>query len=255
MNELEKLMKLESQYRKVAPNGKEHKLILEQIASIQKTSTPEVPYIKDMVSDVKENANARRWDIKTFYDNAINSTGLNKASTFTFWSSADKWVPLQIQKQNLVKLNEDVAWSINQLAWAKLDKTQAVDANEQAQLNSLKTLKVNADNTAKNQDLQKEQLMLNKEQADATLSEQQRQFNISKWLNADGSAPAAKAVATTPKTNTSGNYTSTPKAFDLAASWVQVQAPYNNTQKEWIPFLAKDWRKYMIKDGKLLPIQ
>ncbi len=264
MNEkLQSLIKLEKQYRSVAPNSTSHKQVLSEISALQKTLTasPEMPYVKDMIQDVKDNTANRSSNIEWFYDKAITATGLNKASQFTFGSSADKWVPLQIQKQNIVKANEDVAGNIAQLEWQSLDKQQANELAWENAIANLKQLKVNADIQGRQADITEANTAAQLKSQQDQLAETQRQFNIKAWLNPDWTpkSAATKAVSTVSKpkatTNSNGNYTNAPKEYNLASSWFQVQAPYNNVQKDWIPFVGKDWKKYMIKDGKLLPIQ
>lgn len=271
MNEkLQSLIKLEKQYRSVAPNSTGHKQVMAEISALQKslTSSPEigtskeVPYVKDLIDNVKTNTAERSNKIEWFYDKAITATWLNKASQFTFGSSADKGVPLQIQKQNIVKANEDVANNIAQLEWQSLDKQQANELAWENAIANLKQLKVNADIQWRQADITEANTAAQLKAQQDQLNESKRQFNIQAWLNPDGSAKTAatKAVSTTPTTskpttNNSGNYTNKPQTYDLASSWFQVQAPYNNVQKDWVEFVAKDWRKYKIVNGTLIPIQ
>lgn len=260
MNEkLQSLIKLEKQYRSVAPNSTSHKNVLAEISALQKslTSSPEVPYVKDLISDVKTNTADRSNKIEWFYDKAITATWLNKASQFTFGSSADKGVPLQIQKQNIVKANEDVANNIAQLEWQSLDKQQANELAWENAIANLKQLKVNADIQWRQADVTEANTAAQIKAQQDQLAETKRQFNIQAWLNPDDSAktkPISSTPTKKPTTNDSGNYTNTPKSYDLASSWFQVQAPYNNVQKDGVEFFGKDWRKYKVVNGELFPM-
>lgn len=250
MNEkLQSLIRLEKQYATVAPNGKEHKRVKDEIAMLQKqmTSSPEVPYVKDMITEVKDNTTKRSWNIESFYDKAITATGLNKASQFTFWSSADKWVPLQIQKQNIVKANEDVAGNIAQLEWQKLDKMFANEAAWENAVANLKQLKVNADIQGRQADITEANTAAQLKSQQDTLAEQKRQFDISRWV-----APAT--VKSSPTVNPSGNYTSkkAPTAEEIAKYKIQTNVP---KYIEWNVYTDPTTKKQSkVINWKLVPI-
>ena len=252
MNEkLQSLIKLEKQYRSVAPNSTSHKQVLSEISALQKTLTasPEVPYVKDMIQDVKDNTSNRSSNIESFYDKAITATGLNKASQFTFGSSADKWVPLQIQKQNIVKANEDVAGNIAQLEWQKLDKQQANELAWENAIANLKQLKVNADIQGRQADITEANTAAQLKAQQDQLNESKRQFNIQNWITPKSAA--TKAVSKKPTTNNNGNYTSAP------ASNVIPTFPIWSTPKseDGVLYAGKDWKQYVMVNWKLIPIK
>lgn len=197
MNErLNELLKLEAQYRTVAPNGSDHKKVMEQITELRNTmSSPAVPTINDTINDIKTKADNQRKNISWFYDKAMTSTGINKASSFTFGSSADKGVPLQIQKQNLAKLNADIANNVNSLASAKLDRIGTLDTNTNQNISNLLQLDANAKQQERAQALQEQQLAISKKNAEDTLAESKRQFDISAGI-ANKSAAAAGGTST-----------------------------------------------------------
>ena len=197
MNErLNELLKLEAQYRAVAPNGSDHKKVMEQITELRNTmSSPAVPTINDTINDINTKADNQRKNISWFYDKAMTSTGINKASSFTFGSSADKGVPLQIQKQNLAKLNADIANNVNSLASAKLDRIGTLDTNTNQSVSNLLQLDANAKQQERAQALQEQQLAISKKNAEDTLAESKRQFDISAGI-ANKSAAAAGGTST-----------------------------------------------------------
>jgi len=198
MNErLNELLKLELQYRTVAPNGSDHKKVMDQIYELRsKMSSPAVPTINDTIGDIESKAENQRKNISGFYDKAMTSTGINKASSFTFGSSADKGVPLQIQKQNLAKLNADVANNVNALAAAKLDKIGTLDTNTNQDVSNLLQVDANAKQQERAQALQEQQLAISKQNAEDTLAESKRQFDISAGIANKTAAGSAGGTST-----------------------------------------------------------